>query len=156
MIELSGHRSRFIGLKKGQRVSRFLVDFEVANFRDIVLMEKGVMSAQKVRRLQLKGVVDSGAASLVLPKAIARQLGLKEIGKIRVRYADGRRAIRRKVGGTQVKLLNREATFDAVVEPKRNTALIGAFVLEALDLMVDCTNERIFPRDPEMMFAEIE
>ena len=30
------------------------------------------------------------------------------------------------MGGVQVKLLDREGLFDAVVEPKRETALIGA------------------------------
>jgi hypothetical protein len=37
--------------------------------------------------------------------------------------------------------------FTAIVEPKRATALIGAIVLEDLDPLVDCTNQRLVPRD---------
>ena len=35
-------------------------------------------------------------------------------------------------------------------------ALIGAIVLEDLDLLVDCTNQRLVPRDPKYVVSEIE
>jgi hypothetical protein len=43
-----------------------------------------------------------------------------------------------------------------VIEPKRETALLGAIVLEALDLLVDCQNNRVVPRDPSGPIYEIE
>jgi hypothetical protein len=43
-----------------------------------------------------------------------------------------------------------------VVEPKRETALLGAIVLEDLDLLVDFQNERVVPRDPSGAIFEIE
>jgi hypothetical protein len=46
--------------------------------------------------------------------------------------------------------------FDATVEPKRKTALIGALVLEALDFLVDSRHERLVPRDPKRIVAEEE
>ena len=51
--------------------------------------------------------------------------------------------------GVYVQLLGRHGTFTAIVEPRRTTALVGAIVLEDLDLLVDCTAEqRVVPRDP--------
>jgi hypothetical protein len=44
----------------------------------------------------------------------------------------------------------------AIVEPKRETALIGAMVLEGLDLLVDSKNQRLIPRDPSGPIFEIE
>jgi len=35
-------------------------------------------------------------------------------------------------------------------------ALIGAIVLEDLDLLVDCQNQRVVPRDPSGAIYEIE
>ena len=35
-------------------------------------------------------------------------------------------------------------------------ALIGAIVLEALDLLVDCRKQRLYPRDPDYVVSEIE
>ncbi len=55
-----------------------------------------------------------------------------------------------------VELLGREGIFTAVVEPKRRSALIGAIVLEDLDFIVDCTHQRLIPRDPRFIVSEIE
>ena len=53
-------------------------------------------------------------------------------------------------------LLGRHGTFRAVVEPKRQTALVGAIVLEDLDLLVDCIGQRVIPRDPSGETSDIE
>jgi len=84
---------------------------------------------------------------LVLPAAVVKQLGLSATRKIQVRYADGRTSQRQEVAGAHVTLLGRDDTFSAIVEPKRKEALIGAIVLEALDLLVDCQNQCLIPRD---------
>jgi hypothetical protein len=43
-----------------------------------------------------------------------------------------------------------------VIEPKRDSALIGAIVLEELDLLIDNTRQRLVPRDPRFIVSEIE
>jgi predicted aspartyl protease len=101
-------------------------------------------------------VVDSGATRLVLPQKTVELLGLSRVGTVSVRYADQRRARRTKVRDVWLKLLNRDSTFTAVVEPKRKDALIGAIVLEELDLVVDCVSQTVHPRDPKRIIAEIE
>ena len=63
---------------------------------------------------------------------------------------------RRLVKGVFAQLLGRDGIFTAVVEPKRDTALIGAIVLEDLDFLVDCKNSRLVPRDPSGPLTEIE
>jgi hypothetical protein len=75
--------------------------------------------------------------------------------KVKVRYADGRRALRTEVGAVHLSLQGRDDVFSAIVEPKRDTALIGAIVLEALDFLVDCGKQRLVPRDPDYILAEI-
>jgi predicted aspartyl protease len=110
-----------------------------------------------VRRKTLRGVVDSGATRLVLPQAVAKELGLPvKKSKIRVRYADGRRGLRSEVEEAHVYLLGRDGVFKALVESKRDSALIGAIVLEDLDFLVDCTNLCLVPRDPDYITSEIE
>src|SRR5713101_372619 len=118
-------------------VGRFSVDFEIANNDDLALMHRGLLRPNQVRRETISGVVDPGAAMLVLPQGVVKRLGLRLGDKIRVRYADGRRAQRHEAEGAYLELLGRHDTFKALVEPKRETALIGAIVLESLDLLVD-------------------
>jgi predicted aspartyl protease len=137
-------------------VGRFAVEFEVANYGDVEIAQRGLLPQDKVRRLTISGVVDSGASHLVLPEKVVKQLGLTLEGRIKVRYANHATATRPVVRGVAVRLLERDSVFRAVVEPKRRTALIGAIVLEDLDLLVDCKHQRLVPRDPRFAIAEIE
>jgi hypothetical protein len=68
----------------------------------------------------------------------------------------GRRARPRAVKGVFVRLLGCDSTFTAISEPKRETAQIGAIVLEDLDLLVDCATQQLVPRDPRGETFEIE
>jgi len=142
--------------KGANGVGRVSVEFEVVNNEDLVRAKDGTLPPDKVRRLTIEGIVDSGAAMLVLPQTVVKHLGLPLGNTIKVRFADGRQASRREAKGAFVKLLGRDDTFTAIIEPKRKTALIGAIVLEALDLLVDCQRQRVVPRDPRGAIYEIE
>jgi predicted aspartyl protease len=140
----------------GNGVGRFSVEFEVANYADVIRAQDGTLPPDQVRRETLQGLVDSGVPKLVLPQAVVKRLGLPLGDPIQVRYADGRRARRREACGVFLKLLGREETFSAIVEPRRSTALIGAMALEGLDLLVGCQAQRVVPRDPRGPIYEIE
>jgi predicted aspartyl protease len=142
--------------KGKETMGRFKVDLELANSKDLVRAEDGNLAPDKVRRATIQGVVNSGAAHLVLPASVIEQFGLTATSKVKVRYADRRSATRDQVSGVHLQLLGRDAVFNAIVEPKRDTALIGAIVLEALDLLIDCTHQRLVPRDPKFVISEIE
>jgi clan AA aspartic protease len=137
-------------------MGRVTVQIELRNHRDAILAESGQLAPDKVRKATIAGVVDTGAAQLVLPGRVANELGLQKIGDASVRFADNRRESRSVVKDVGVQLLGREATFNAIVEPNRDDALIGAIVLEALDFVVDCSGQKLVPRDPKGIVAEIE
>ena len=137
-------------------MGRFSVEIEVANYLDVMDAQRGRIKPEQVRRVKLPGVVDSGATRLVLPKKIVEQLGLPLGEKVSVLYADKRRALRHTVGNVWLKMLSRHDVFTALVEPKRETALIGAIVLETLDYVVDCIAQKVAPRDPKYIVSEIE
>jgi predicted aspartyl protease len=108
-----------------------------------------------VRRETIKGLVDSGAAKLVLLDAVVKRVGLSLSNPIKVRYADGRRATCHEIKGVFVKLRGRDGTFTAICESKRETAVIGAIILEDLDLLVDDLTQQVIPRDPAGATYEI-
>ncbi len=132
------------------------MDVELANYVDAEHALSGTIPEEEVRKTTIRGVVDTGATRLVVPDRIAKALGVRTIGDVSVRYADGRSAQRRLVGGIQLTFLGRTSVFNAVVEPDRESALIGAIVLEDLDLLADGTNQRLVPRDPKQIISEIE
>jgi predicted aspartyl protease len=137
-------------------MGRFSVEVELTNDADLVRAQAGLIPADQVRRLRIRGVVDSGATRLVLPQSVATQLGLEITGTIGVRYADGRSAERQVAQRIRLAYAGRESVFNAVIEPARDSALIGAIVLEDLDLLIDCTTQRLIPRDPKQIVSEVE
>lgn len=137
-------------------MGRFAVEFEVANNKDLGAADLGLLEPDKIRRLKIRGVVDSGATRLVLPEKVVKQLGLSTQGRVKVKYANNQKATRDLVMDVYVKILGRPGVFTAVVEPKRESALIGAIVLEDLDFLVNCTHQKLVPRDPRFVVSEIE
>ena len=152
MITPSKSRSK----RKQDDMGRIVVDVALANHEDIVLADAGMLPREKIRRTKVSGVIDSGATRLVLPPQVVKDLGLRISGETAVRYADQRAAKRKVVPYVQLQLLGRESVFSAIVEPRRKDALIGAIVMEELDLIVDCNRQRIAPRFADGIMSEIE
>jgi predicted aspartyl protease len=141
---------------KEPAMERFAVEVELSNQRDLYRAEDGLIPPEQVRRVRIRGVVDSGATRLVIPEAIALQLGVETSSTTKVRYADGHTADRAIVKDIHLAYGGRESVFNAVVEPGRESALIGAIVLEDLDFLIDCGNQRLVARDPDQIISEAE
>ena len=137
-------------------MGRFSVEVELSNHEDLFRAKAGLILPEQVRRARVRGVVDTGAARLVIPASVAQQLGLETSGNATVRYADGHTAERAIVKDLHLAYGGRESVFNAIVEPDRESALIGAIVLEDLDFLVDCVGQRLVPRDPKQIVSEIE
>ena len=107
------------------------------NFADEVLAQRGVISSNEVRSIDLEAaLVDTGSTRLVLNQELVRRLDLPLIGEISVKYADDRTARKSVARGVRVEIMGREAIFDAIVE-EMGQPLIGMSVLEELDLWPD-------------------
>lgn len=137
-------------------MGRVTVEVALANNRDIILAEDCGLTESEIRRINIPGIVDTGAARLVLPPQAIQALGLPSEGETGVRYADQRTARRPIVHNVWLELCGRGSIFSAIVEPDRKDALIGAIVMEELDLIVDCTRNEVRPRDPDRIISEIE
>lgn len=141
---------------RARTVDRFSVEVKLRNYVDRGAAERGLLEPALIRAAVVEGVVDCGASRLVLPSRIVRQLGLKPSAKVKVKDADGRMATRGAADGVYLELQGRHGVFTAIVEPKRQKALIGAIVLEDLDFLVDPQQLRLVPRDPKFVVNEIE
>ena len=143
-------------MQERTEMGRFSVEIVIANNREVVTAELGAEIPSSVTRLTLSGVVDSGASRLVLPQRVVAELQLQADGETMVRFADGRREKRMLVSNVWLQHAGRHGVFSAVVEPNRDDALIGAIVLEELDLLVDCVTQSLYPREPDLVLSEIE
>ena len=130
-------------------VSRFTQEMVLTNNRDRILHEAGHLSSENVRTAEMTGWVDTGAHDLILPEVVGDSLGFPSAGIVKVGFANNQKATRRRVAEVHLTLCGRSATFTAVLLPDRFDALIGALVLETLDLLVDPVGGRLVPRDPD-------
>ena len=139
-----------------QKMGRFSVEVELKNNDDVTRAKDGRIKPEQVRQMRIRGVVDSGATRMVIPESAAQALGLEISGTAKVRYADGRTADRPIARGLHLSYGGRDSVFNAIVEPNRESVLVGAIVLEDLDFMVDCVSQRLVPRDPKQIVSEVE
>jgi hypothetical protein len=145
------------------RVGCFSVEVELINHSDELFQK--LIPEQPVRSRKVLGRVDTGADLPVLPESLALQLGLPDLGDTAdVTLADGSTVQRRLVADLRLSWTSdqgetRRGIFEAVVEPGVTTypgkpggppadMLIGALVLERLDVYADCPGERLVPRVP--------
>ena len=107
--------------------------------------------------IELPAKVDAGATLLVLPQSTADELGLPVIRTQTVKYANEERADRQVVYGVELEICGRKGVFEAIVEPRKTYALLGAVVMETLDLIVDPRGYRIYPNPrSDLPMVEIE
>ena len=107
--------------------------------------------------VELTAKVDTGATLLVLPGELASELNLSFIRKQTVKYANEQTAERDIVGTVEVEVCGRKGWFEAIVEPDKRYALLGAVVMESLDLIVEPRSLGIYPNPrSDLPMAEVE
>ena len=107
------------------------------------LARRGRMPKEDVHEYQADALVDTGAVSLIMPSFVVEQLGLQVIGKKNAELADGTIVTLDVTEPVDVRIDGRIVTLEALMTG--NEVLIGQMVLEATDMQVDCTNQRLIP-----------
>ena len=129
---------------QGKQLGQVLTTIAVTNFIDLVMAERGFISAEEVRSVTIdKVIVDTGATLLFLPAPIISQLGLKQVGERNVETSTGI-TIGRIFAGAQIIIEGREGRFDCLELPEGVSAvLLGVTPLEELGLEPDLKNQRL-------------
>jgi len=107
--------------------------------------------------LDVPSKIDTGATMLVLPQSVVDELKLPVQRRATVKYANEITTERDIVWGVEVEICGRKGVFEAVVEPHKTYALLGAIVMETLDLIVEPRNLKIYANPRSVLpMAEIE
>ncbi len=107
--------------------------------------------------LDILAKVDTGATFLVIPGFVAKDLEFPVIRTQTVKYANEDLADREVVYGVELEICNRKGVFEAIVEPDKTYALLGAVVMETLDLIVEPRELRVYPNPrSKLPMAEVE
>ena len=119
------------------------VKVKLTNGSDETLISRGFLAPHLLRECEIQALVDTGALTLVIPPGIVEQLGLRIRRQQIARYANG---FEEAIGVTEsviVECIGRQTLVEALVVG--DEVLIGQVVLELLDLLPDCKNQRLIP-----------
>lgn len=107
--------------------------------------------------MEITAKVDTGATLLVIPGSLAQRLDFPWLRKQTVKYANEETAVRDVVWGVEVEICGRKGVFEAVVEPQKDYVLIGAVVMESLDLVASPASLSVYPNPRSLLpMAEVE
>jgi clan AA aspartic protease len=113
------------------------------NTRELVMARLGHLDDAQVHTVETEALVDTGAMHLVIPDTLAGQLGLLRLRTQALVMADGRDGLYAQTEPVTIEVLGRAFDVSAVVMGQ--TVLLGAIILEGLDLAVDCTRGTLMP-----------
>ena len=113
------------------------------NAREVVLARLGHLAPERIHTYTAEALIDTGTLRAVLLPAVADQLGLQRLQRTGTQMADGRFGDAEITEAFYVELHGRQTVAEALV--MGDHVLVGAIVLEGLDLVVDCARGRLVP-----------
>jgi clan AA aspartic protease len=115
----------------------------LTNSMDEALHRRKKLKKSQIRRYEADAMVDTGAVRSVIPAYVMEQLGVLSRGHRIAEYADGRKDRVIVTEPIIFEILGRDAQTEALV--LGDEVLIGQTILEQLDLLADCVNQRLIP-----------
>ena len=128
-------------------MGKVTIPLTVINRADQILHNRGVISRDQVRSVQLRDIlVDTGATTLCLPAEMIEQLGLELLKEVDATTATGVRSVR-IFQDAKISLCGREGTFECLELPGGRDPLLGVIPMEMLGLEPDLKNQtlRVLP-----------
>jgi clan AA aspartic protease len=129
--------------QQGNYVGEVRTKVKLTNTADAAAAAAGKLAPDAVRTVEADALVDTGAVRSCVPAALLSRLGIQPLKKITVEYADGRKEAVGMALGVLFEIMHRESSGDAL--EVGDEVLIGQTLLEKMDLLVDCTRQRLVP-----------
>ena len=107
-------------------------EIEITNSDDLALERNGHLEKDKVRKILVNALVDSGAYMLTISEDVRVRLGLPVRERRWAELADGQRIKVDVAGAVEVRFENRLSITSAFVVPNGTETLLGAIPMEMM------------------------
>ncbi len=133
-------------------------DITIANSVDEVLAAQGDLPTDKVRRAEVRALLDSGAYMLCINQNLRLQLGLRKMAEMVAELANGSMETVDVVGPVEVRFENRSTSCRAAVLPGDVEVLLGSIPMEDLDVIILPKEQRLVvnPESPYLAKKKIK
>ena len=128
---------------EAETMGKVLVTAKIENIYDLYDVEKGLRTDDQVRRVEITdALVDTGASTLLLPKRLIAQLGLRSYRTRTSRGLGGPLTIS-MFGTVLLTIQGRDCRLDVGEIEDDYPVLVGQIPLEMLDWVVDTKGQRL-------------
>ncbi len=131
-------------------------EIELINGEDIVLAWRFIIGEEKIKKIKVEMLVDTGSVYMCINETIQSQLQLPAIEKRKGQLANGSIVDYDIVGPIEVKFKNRRCSVDAMVLPGDNEPLLGAIPLEDMDVLINPYKRELIVNPDHPYFAQIK
>lgn len=118
-------------------------DIELIRAADLALVREGYLSENQVRHVQVTAQVNPKSTTLVISRALARSLDLRQTDQIKLERADGQVHSADVVGPVEVRFQNRRTSVNAAVLETETDVILGTIPMYGIDVMVDPEQARL-------------
>ena len=118
-------------------------EITLKNEIDSAFAKRGYIKEDEIRQMTVQAIVDTGAWTLVINEEIREKLGLDAQGLGEATLADGQKAEYPMAGPLEIRWKNRRMIGEALVIPDAPDILLGAMVLEHMDLTINPKRELV-------------
>jgi predicted aspartyl protease len=134
----------YLSLKVGDenKMGKVVQKARLQNIADVIYYEKGDINKDQINELDVKFLVDTGAAMICLPPDLIKRLNLFPLCERNARTATG--IVKRMIySAVRLNVLGRVGDFNVMSLSEGVQPLLGYIPLKALDLVVNIPNERL-------------
>ena len=118
-------------------------EITLKNMIDVSDAKRGYIKEDEIRQMTVQAIVDTGAWTMVINEEIRDKLGLDDNGFGEATLADGQKGEYPMAGPLEVRWKNRRMVCEALVLPDAPEVLLGALVLEHMDLTINPKRELV-------------
>ena len=128
--------------KPGKDMGRVIVEVIVENVEDVRKAQRGEIPPEKIRRITVPALVNSGATFFCMPESLVQQLGLPFNRERETRTVTGPLTLK-VYGGARLTVQGRDCDEEVLALPESRQVLLGQIPLEKMDWWIDLHDRRL-------------
>lgn len=141
-----------------KKMGHTYADIELISVDDLVLNRHGFLPEERIKRMRVAALVDSGSYMLVVNDHIKQQLDLPVLEERTVRLADETEVRAEVVGPVEIRFENRRTTAEAILFRGNAEPLLGVIPMEDMDVVIDPKGQRLIvnPENPNIALTYVK
>jgi clan AA aspartic protease len=131
-------------------------DIELINAEDITLAKRNLIGEEEIKRMHVKALVYTGSYMLCINESIQEQLKFPIVERRSGQLANGSVVEYNVVSHVELKFKNRRTMCNAMILQGDNEVLLGAILLEDMDVLIHPQRQELIVIPEHPYFAQMK